>query len=610
LAGQSLELSKDKNVMVVNSFYVKPSKHNKYKDQLFLILKENGKKKIKVIDEPFIKYKISKQEKQLKKHKFYVPLDDCDEKTSRFKDLEKNIAKNLGSEYEDFIEDCIGSKSYNSMKQVHLNANVHDSDIDIEDYYMDLVANKYGLSKDKVQPGFFDIECDSMKIGEFPDENEAKAPVCMLSYFFEGVMTSFILLNYTKDEVRKYPKLKKLYKLKKDKEYRVKYKKKIRKRYKKDGMTKLNLKFYDDEFDLIEGFFNQVNEVDRPDVMLAWNAPFDVKTLLNRASKVKGVPKEEGNSYYGDFYKFSKTARNLIIPKDFRNKGIDFFYFKQDNRNQDLANRGSFFKCASYTQWGCQQQNFANLRKGKKQDSWSLDRTGELIVKQEKDELPEGVEMYQWLYLNPISFLDYNIQDVMLQVKIEKKVGDTQLIWNIGKVSSTRYEKALKKTVSLKNLARKFYRDKNYVISNNHNASYGGEGLNLYEHEKLFGAFCGDPNLIEENGWKFLGKLLSKYFRGVIDLDLRALYPSIIIAFNIEMGTQYGKLIWGKDDVIRKVNKRTKKIEEEKFFLDLAPYFIEKIIAEDFVQLGKFAYDLPELNDIIKEIEKDNEEAA
>ena len=43
----------------------------------------------------------------------------------------------------------------------------------------------------------------------------------------------------------------------------------------------------------------------------------------------------------------------------------------------------------------------------------------------------------------------------------------------ISQLSGTRFEKALKKTIALKNFAYQFYKKNDLILSNNRNISYG-----------------------------------------------------------------------------------------------------------------------------------------
>jgi hypothetical protein len=69
---------------------------------------------------------------------------------------------------------------------------------------------------------------------------------------------------------------------------------------------------------------------------------------------------------------------------------------------------------------------------------------------------------------------------------IENKNKDFNMIYTVAAKTETRIQKALKKTVCLKNLARRFYYDKGFIMSNNHNTNYGG--LNEHEKESFRGA--------------------------------------------------------------------------------------------------------------------------
>jgi hypothetical protein len=51
-----------------------------------------------------------------------------------------------------------------------------------------------------------------------------------------------------------------------------------------------------------------------------------------------------------------------------------------------------------------------------------------------------------------------------------------------------------------------------------------------------------DPNLNSHLGMKINNKLSKYLFEKVIDFDLTSLYPSIILAFNVDVTTQIGQV--------------------------------------------------------------------
>ena len=148
-------------------------------------------------------------------------------------------------------------------------------------------------------------------------------------------------------------------------------------------------------------------------------------------------------------------------------------------------------------------------------------------------------------------FVKYNIKDVLLCYKLEEKNKDVFLFYLIAEMTRTRLAKAMKKTISIKNLAYKFAMDRGYVMGNNINIKYSNDNANKEEiKEKFEGALVADPNLNKAVGKEIMGRLSRYIHELVIDFDLSSLYPSIFMAHNISVSTQYGRLyiMLKKDD--------------------------------------------------------------
>ena len=153
----------------------------------------------------------------------------------------------------------------------------------------------------------------------------------------------------------------------------------------------------------------------------------------------------------------------------------------------------------------------------------------------------------------------------------------------------------------------------------------------------------GDPNLIANVGIE-LGNILSKYiFDNVIDFDLSSLYPSLILAFNIDATTQIGiidimefylifisdmeimnydwKTVLGyykneltdeeKDDLDKddKDNldnfcKEIKDRNEE--ILNYQSKLVDDIVTNDFIDNAKNYFDLPDITDALRDLQSVN----
>jgi hypothetical protein len=326
--------------------------------------------------------------------------------------------------------------------------------------------------------------------------------------------------------------------------------------------VQVEILFHDTELEAILAFLNVINEVDRPDTMAFWNASFDINTIMNRLRKL-GVDPEEA-----------------FTPLDFGRWCLADY--QVDTFNTQESDRGDTFTAASYTIWVDQMLLYASLRKqaGKK-DSYSLDFTL-------RAELGEGKLAYEgsirdFAYRDYARFMTYGALDVVPMATLEEKTDDIATAYQLSQVTRTRFHKVMKKTVCLRNLAVPFFRERGFTLSNNHNRNRE----RTEEAEKFQGGFVADPRLMEATGTEIGGSPSDRIFDDVVDEDAAAMYPSILLAFNIDALGQLGRLM-----------RVTADGQAEKPASDLA----EAWAAGDDVELGKRWFGLPGLGELAADV--------
>lgn len=493
-------------------------------DRLVLIYRnEDTKEKFfEVIDNPQLTYYLTKEDRLLENPVNYIPIDDVDPFVCSSTDVVKSVHYNLG--LDDLFWNNIREKKFNNNNAILLNPNVHGADIDIEDFYIGKHYEEYPISDSNnyFTKSFFDIEVDSLKSLGFPEAEKAECPVNAISFFYDENMTLIeFLLNQPENKSQQ-----------EFKKHKKEFKERIIKKYKDEyGIDiKLKITFFDEEENLISSFFNVIHEL-KPDFCGAWNLTnFDIQYLVNRLQNLGFVNNPDIEN--------GKDVLNSILCCD----EIPYSYqsLRLDTREQDPADKNSYFQCVDYTNWVDMLLLFANLRKSfGKRDSYALDDIAKEEIGAEKLHFKDpNTTIKNSCWMDFEEFTEYSIHDSVLLYLIEKKNNDFNMLYTIAAKTETRITKALKKTVCIKNLARRFYYDKGYIMSDNHNTSFGE--INRKEKKEFRGAFVADPNLIQPVGTDLNG-LLSKYlFDNVIDFDLSSLYPSIILAFNVDATTQYG----------------------------------------------------------------------
>lgn len=601
------------NEFLIKTMYLYPERNSRgtitKNDKLLVISKDldNNEYKIREIDSPSFTFYESKPDCKDEHFVLYKNEADCIPINCKYHDLEEVIIDKTNRK--DFFNLLKQNKRSLLNRKVHQQKNIHGSDYNVEDYYLELFYNKHPLNlvKNEIKMGYYDIEVDGLESDGFPEEQKANFPVNVITFILDKTFY-FYALDYTKSKYfLKFPKLEFFRKLKENKKYQKELetelfdflKKKQEKISKKKDIketliTEFKFVLFDKEEDMIRSFFKKVNEI-KPYIMAAWNATFDFLTLLNRISRLNDVDLEENSSGYSrdnrKLFRFSKVAREAIVPEEFLKLGIDYVQYTYDTSSHKIEERTHVSKIASFTHWVDQEQLYAFRRKTQKQDSWSLDRTGEIVLEERKYKLPRESTMKDFVYTNPKKFFKYALTDTFLQLFIEEVTKDMYMFWNLTQQSCTRFDRATKKSTILCNLLRNYMKKNKKIMSNNHSFLFSDEN---FVGKKVKGAFCGDPNLIENVGEKIFEDLKlrsNKIFHNVVDEDLASIYPNTEIAFNIFSDTMVGK--------IRFTDKpETYKIDDE------AKDFVNCLISDDNIELGNKYFNLPNENQLIKNFKK------
>lgn len=451
-------------------------------DKIVLIGKEqNGEKKHKIIENPIFSYYITLPEYWDGKVRDHISIDKVKKFGCNYNDLFKSMAENIKDQkiLNYYRDSCNSPDYYSRMKDMHLDYRYHNTDMNICDYYIDKFLDMYPTTDENGNPqnyfglskAFFDIEVDSSNIIGFPDPSQANCPINIITLVDDNFNVYILTLNYNFEGYNKVinnfdndilPKLKEKYK-------------NIEESAKKE--FNFELITFDKEEDLIKEFFSIINYVIKPDICTAWNIAFDFVYLYNRLIKLNLDPNK------------------IISHEDFKYKYVDY---KLDMRNQDPGERNDTYIVTSYTMYMDSMCLYANLSKmtGKK-ESYSLDYIGELETGMNKDKF-EDTNIKTAHLDNYEQFFLYNIQDSIMLEEIERKTKNFDTIYSFSIMTRTRMDKVLKKTISLRNFAAKFYEKNGFYISNNRSKLFPKT------NEKIDGALTYRRTLNSLNCWNFL----------------------------------------------------------------------------------------------------------
>jgi DNA polymerase elongation subunit (family B) len=252
----------------------------------------------------------------------------------------------------------------------------------------------------------------------------------------------------------------------------------------------------DNEFDLLSKFISLWNEAD-PTIVTGWNSEFfDMPYLYHRICKVLGEKEAKKLSPLG-----------IVSVKDFFNK--------KTQTDESVINIA-----------GVNHLDYMLLHKKyimKQEPSYKLGDIGEKYVKLGKVEYEGSLDK---LFKEDVNkFIEYNIRDVEILIKLDEKLQFINLTVNICHLCHTPYENIYYST-SLNEGAILTYLKRKDIVSPNKPTTYNPalkEG-----NEEYAGGYLKDP----EPG----------LYEWVSDLDFTSLYPSIIRNLNMGIETLIGRI--------------------------------------------------------------------
>ena len=264
---------------------------------------------------------------------------------------------------------------------------------------------------------------------------------------------------------------------------------------------------YKDEYDLINAFFMKYMEI-KPTILTGWNVEFfDVPYLYNRACSVVGQNVADclspiQNVHWSDFAKRYKIAGVSIL---------DYL--------------------ALYRKFTFSQRS-----------SYRLDAIGEFEIGDKKVEY-EGT--LNDLYENDLEkFVQYNLQDVKLVKKLDKKLDFIEIARGIAHLGHVPYEDVFMSSRYLEGAILVYLKKKQIIAPNK------PKRPKVFKNDKFVGAYVQDPQK-GKHEW-------------VYDLDITSMYPSCIMSLNISPETKIGKIIgWDPEEFLHKNNRKTYTIEQE-----------------------------------------------
>ena len=310
-----------------------------------------------------------------------------------------------------------------------------------------------------------------------------------------------------------------------------------------------------DEWSLCKAFI-LAWEQKTPDIITGWNIKFfDIPYLINRFRKILGEDVAKKLSPWNFI-----TERNTII-----------------NGRQLIA----------YNLIGVESLDYIELYKwyapgGKSQESYRLDAIAQVELGEGKISYDEFDNLHQLYRLDYQKFIDYNIKDVELIVKLEDKLKLLELAVTLAYDTKTNFEDVFAQTRMWDSLTYSYLLEKGIIVP---------------------------PRIVKEKDSAFEGAYVKDVQVGkhdwVASFDLNSLYPHLMMQYNIspetliepedyteEMrevlssGVDVNKLLMKQVDTSRLVNVTI--TPNGQFFRTDIQGFLPKMMEEMYTDRSKF----------------------
>lgn len=256
----------------------------------------------------------------------------------------------------------------------------------------------------------------------------------------------------------------------------------------------------------------------RPDILSGWNSEFfDIPYIINRVARVLS---EEMVKRLSPIYSVRASEYMGMFGK------------------QQMRYYIEGISCVDYLQ--IYKKFCTQLR-----SSYKLGDIGELEIGEAKVDYGD-IDLASLSDDNWELFIDYNIQDVNLLVKLEKKLQYIQLLRMIAYAGLTTFEGALGSLSVITGLC---------AIR----ARVRGQRIPTFNKNKV--------DKLEQNAGAYVGEPLQGFQKHVVSFDANSLYPNMMITLNISPETKVGSIVDVSDKAvtIKHVNGSTFNLTKEKF---------------------------------------------
>ncbi len=279
-----------------------------------------------------------------------------------------------------------------------------------------------------------------------------------------------------------------------------------------------NVKYYhcSSEKQLLEKFLSFI-ENDHMDILSGWNTKlFDIPYLVNRINKICG----------------DEEASRLSPTRNIYSR-IAFNKFGKEEKIWAIDAVSSIDYLDAYKKFCVSPR-----------ENYKLDTIASIELDENKVDYGGG-NLSDLADENWETFVDYNIQDVKLLVRLEENLKYMELLRSLSIMGLTTMESALHSIG---------------VIT-------GAAAIRARYHDKKIPTFIRDTNKASKNEGAFVKEPESGIHEKLVSFDANSLYPNTMITLNISPETKLGTIIDIDGDIvtIRDVNENVHKISSDAF---------------------------------------------
>ncbi|MBF1106937.1 MAG: hypothetical protein HXL57_00335 [Solobacterium sp.] len=568
------ELPHSKDHLLLNVFYHRPDWESPGKhDYASIVFKDvnTGRKWIQTIEDPrYMMYIVKPQYRDYTHYPSYMPLDRCDQKIVKFKNIINEIVKVGGKKLADYKEWC-NKNNKSAKKNLHHYPYVLATDYPYTNYFRCewmLHYHDYDMQYSLTKV-FADIEVDGIDAPGFPTADICPINAVAVVDAETKTVHSFLLRNPENPLIEQFEKNLPNFIDKCHNTFDESY-----------GELNYEIHMYDTEIDMITEVFRLFNTLAR-DFILFWNMAFDIPYFIDRIKALGHDPMK------------------IMCDPEFIQ---DELYYRKDHRHHDFKTKNDVFTCTSKSVYLDQMSQYIKIRKARSElKTVRLNAIAKAELNDEKLDYSDEANIKTLPYENYELFVLYNIKDTLLQYGIEMKTHDIDNVFQRSLINATQYESAFSQTILLKNRAYLSYYKQGFIIGNNNNIDYGNRGFDNDgadkdeddDEEGFAGALVGDPMLNEKVGVEILGRPSKFIFSRVIDYDFSSMYPNITITHNIGTVPMIGKI---KLEGFGQYNT-----DPDNVFYDEGQVFLEDYLSKDYSFIGNRYFGLPTGEELIKE---------